>query len=93
MPIPICSSVSGPSGMRRADARSARVSWLALFRLGAFVQVVAIAALVHGSHAMYDSFAVIRWTEAGIAPATAAALWSASVAAEVVGFCSSDLAS
>jgi MFS transporter, PPP family, 3-phenylpropionic acid transporter len=70
----------------RADARSARVSWLALFRLGAFVQIVAIAALVHGSHAMYDSFAVIRWTAAGISPATTAALWSASVAAEVVVF-------
>jgi PPP family 3-phenylpropionic acid transporter len=65
---------------------NARVSWLALFRLRAFVCIVVIAALVHGSHAMYDSFAVIRWTEAGITPATTAALWSASVAAEVVVF-------
>jgi PPP family 3-phenylpropionic acid transporter len=57
-----------------------------LFRRRAFVRVVVIAALVHGSHAMYDSFAVIRWTGAGISPATTASLWSESVAAEVVVF-------
>ena len=45
---------------RSADAGSARVPWRVLFRRRAFVRVVIIAALVHGSHAMYDSFAVIR---------------------------------
>jgi PPP family 3-phenylpropionic acid transporter len=69
-----------------ADARSARVPWLALFRQRAFVRVVVIAALVLGSHAMFDSFAVIRWTDAGISPATTAVLWSESVAAEVLVF-------
>jgi MFS transporter, PPP family, 3-phenylpropionic acid transporter len=68
------------------DARSARVPWLALFRQRAFVRVVVIAALVLGSHAMFDSFAVIRWTDAGISPATTAVLWSESVAAEVLVF-------
>jgi PPP family 3-phenylpropionic acid transporter len=73
-----------PTG--RADAGSARVPWLALFRRRAFVRVVVIAALVLGSHTMYDSFAVIRWTDAGISPATTAMLWSESVAAEVLVF-------
>jgi PPP family 3-phenylpropionic acid transporter len=75
---------AGPA--ERPDAGSARVHWLALFRLRAFVRVVVVAALVHGSHAMYDAFAVIRWTGAGISPATTASLWSESVAAEVVVF-------
>jgi PPP family 3-phenylpropionic acid transporter len=75
---------AGPA--ERPDAGSARVHWLALFRLRAFVHVVVVAALVHGSHAMYDAFAVIRWTAAGISPATTASLWSESVAAEVVVF-------
>jgi MFS transporter, PPP family, 3-phenylpropionic acid transporter len=73
------------SSSRGADA-GARVAWRALFRRRAFVRVVVIAALVHGSHAMYDSFAVIRWTDVGIAPATTAMLWSESVAAEVLVF-------
>ena len=71
---------------RAAEAGSARVPWRALFRRRAFVRVVVIAALVHGSHAMYNSFAVIRWTDVGIAPATTAVLWSDSVAAEVLVF-------
>jgi PPP family 3-phenylpropionic acid transporter len=76
-----------PAGSPRgADAGSARLPWRVLFRRRAFVRVVVIAALVHGSHAMYDSFAVIRWTDVGIAPATTAVLWSESVAAEVLVF-------
>ena len=74
----------GPA--KSADAGSARVHWLALFRQRAFVRVVVIAALVLGSHAMYDSFAVIRWTGSGISPATTASLWSESVVAEVLVF-------
>jgi PPP family 3-phenylpropionic acid transporter len=37
--------------------------WLTLLRQRAFVHVTLVAALVLGSHAMYDSFAVIGWTE------------------------------
>jgi MFS transporter, PPP family, 3-phenylpropionic acid transporter len=76
-----------PAG-RATDAAPGRAPTpaLALFRQGAFMRVVVIAALVHGSHAMYDSFAVIRWTEAGISPATTAVLWSESVASEVLVF-------
>jgi PPP family 3-phenylpropionic acid transporter len=59
---------------------------VALLRIPVFVNLVVVAALILGSHAMHDAFAVIRWREAGISPATASLLWSASVAAEVVVF-------
>jgi PPP family 3-phenylpropionic acid transporter len=39
-----------------------------LLRLRKFRLVLTIAALVLGSHAMHDSFAVIRWREAGVSP-------------------------
>jgi PPP family 3-phenylpropionic acid transporter len=58
--------------------------WLTLLRQRAFVRVTLVASLVLGSHAMYDSFAVIRWAQAGISPATIGVLWAESVAAEVL---------
>jgi PPP family 3-phenylpropionic acid transporter len=58
----------------------------ALLRMPAFRRVVLVAALILGSHALHDGFAVIRWTAAGIAPGTAGLLWSESVAAEVIVF-------
>jgi PPP family 3-phenylpropionic acid transporter len=58
--------------------------WLTLLRQRAFMRVILVASLVLGSHAMYDSFAVIRWTQAGISPATIGVLWAESVAAEVL---------
>jgi PPP family 3-phenylpropionic acid transporter len=58
----------------------------ALLRLSLFRRTVLVAALILGSHAMHDSFAVIRWGAAGITPGTAGLLWSESVAAEVVMF-------
>lgn len=57
-----------------------------LLALGRFRLVMVVSALVLGSHAMHDAFAVIRWTAAGITPAAASVLWSESVAAEVVVF-------
>jgi PPP family 3-phenylpropionic acid transporter len=48
--------------------------------------VVLIAALILGSHAMHDSFAMIRWSRAGLGPGTSGLLWSLSVAAEVIVF-------
>jgi PPP family 3-phenylpropionic acid transporter len=59
---------------------------LILLRLPLFRNLVIVAALVLGSHAMHDAFAVIRWNAAGIGPATASLLWSESVAAEVLVF-------
>src|SRR4030095_7618058 len=59
---------------------------LLLFRLPVFRNLVLVAALILGSHAMQDTFAVIRWSAAGISPGTASLLWSESVAAEVLVF-------
>jgi PPP family 3-phenylpropionic acid transporter len=60
--------------------------WLALLRQPAFVRMALAAALVLGSHAMHDAFAIIRWSDSGISPAVSSVLWSESVAAEVVVF-------
>ena len=57
-----------------------------LLRLPRFRNLVLVAALILGSHAMHDAFAVIRWSSAGISPTTASLLWSESVAAEVLVF-------
>ena len=57
-----------------------------LLGIRAFRYVMLVSALVLGSHAMHDAFAVIRWGGAGVTPAMASVLWSESVAAEVVVF-------
>jgi PPP family 3-phenylpropionic acid transporter len=69
----------------RAKAQSrARVG--ALLRLPRYQNLVLLAALVLGSHAMHDAFAVIRWSAAGISAETSSLLWSEAVAAEVLVF-------
>jgi PPP family 3-phenylpropionic acid transporter len=86
---PIAASLVPPFPAKASrDNSSGEIShpWLTLLRQPAFVGVTLVGALVLGSHAMYDSFAVIRWTQAGISPATVGVLWSASVAAEVLVF-------
>src|SRR5437763_99097 len=57
-----------------------------LLRLPRFRMLVLVAALILGSHAMHDAFAVIRWRAAGVSPAMASVLWSEAVAAEVLVF-------
>jgi MFS transporter, PPP family, 3-phenylpropionic acid transporter len=69
-----------------AAVRAAAGGVLLLLRLPPFRNLVVVAALILGSHAMHDAFAVIRWSAAGIGPATASLLWSESVAAEVLVF-------
>jgi MFS transporter, PPP family, 3-phenylpropionic acid transporter len=66
----------------RAPAGGVRI----LLRLPLFRTLVLVAALILGSHAMHDAFAVIRWSATGISPAIASLLWSESVAAEVLVF-------
>jgi PPP family 3-phenylpropionic acid transporter len=68
------------------DPLVSREGVLALIRLPTFRRVVLVAALVLGSHAMHDTFSVIRWRAAGMAPQTASVLWSVSVGAEVAVF-------
>ena len=69
-----------------AAARAPAGAVVILLRLPAFRNLVLVAALILGSHAMHDAFAVIRWSTAGIGPAAASLLWSESVAAEVLVF-------
>ncbi|MER8418908.1 MFS transporter [Mesorhizobium sp. M1329] len=57
-----------------------------LLDLRTFRRIVVIAALIYGSHAMHDTFSVIRWTAAGVGTAASSILWSEAVAAEVVVF-------
>ncbi|AWN48679.1 MFS transporter [Methylobacterium terrae] len=57
-----------------------------LLRDPRFRRLVAVAALVIGSHAVHDAFAVIRWREAGLGPTAASLLWAEAVAAEVLVF-------
>jgi MFS transporter, PPP family, 3-phenylpropionic acid transporter len=57
-----------------------------LLRLPVFRRVVLAAALILGSHAMHDTFSVIRWRAADIPPQVISVLWSLSVAAEVLVF-------
>jgi MFS transporter, PPP family, 3-phenylpropionic acid transporter len=58
----------------------------ALFAVPGFLPLMALAALVLGSHAMHDGFEVLRWEEGGIGPGIAGLLWSEGVLAEVVVF-------
>jgi PPP family 3-phenylpropionic acid transporter len=51
-----------------------------------FPVLLAVAALVYGSHAMHDAFSVIRWSDAGIGTSAISILWSEAVASEVVVF-------
>ncbi|MCJ2019475.1 MFS transporter [Methylobacterium sp. E-065] len=57
-----------------------------LLAMALFRRMLIVAALVIGSHALNDSFAVILWREAGIGPSTISLLWSESVASEVFVF-------
>ena len=62
------------------------VSALLPLRIPLFRHMVLVAAMILGSHAMHDAFAMIRWGAAGIGPSAASALWSLSVASEVLVF-------
>jgi PPP family 3-phenylpropionic acid transporter len=60
--------------------------FLALLHLRTFRRLLLVGALVLGSHALHDTFAVIGWRDAGIGTAAASLLWSEQVIAEVVVF-------
>jgi len=60
--------------------------WLLPLRQPVFVRMLLAAALVLGSHAMHDAFAIISWSNAGVSPVVSSVLWSESVGAEVLVF-------
>jgi PPP family 3-phenylpropionic acid transporter len=87
MMVPLATRLVPEESNRSPGQRAiTKDSVAALLRLPVFRRVVLVAALILGSHAMHDTFAVIRWSAADISPRTASLLWSASVAAEVVVF-------
>jgi PPP family 3-phenylpropionic acid transporter len=57
-----------------------------LLRLPVYRRILLAAALLWGSHALHDTFSVIRWRSAGVDFFTVSALWSESVFSEVVMF-------
>ena len=67
-------------------ARSTTRDWASLLQIPAFRLLLIIAALVEGSHALHDSFSVIRWRAAGVGLPVISALWSESVLSEVLVF-------
>ena len=75
-----------PDGVVAETAGPAPRGVADLLRIPQFRRLMLVSALVLGSHAMHDAFAVIRWRAAGVTPATASVLWSEAVAAEVVVF-------
>src|SRR5438552_9857822 len=57
-----------------------------LLRISRFRILLVVSALVYGSHAMHDAFAVIRWSNAGMDTSVISILWSEAVAAEIIVF-------
>jgi MFS transporter, PPP family, 3-phenylpropionic acid transporter len=82
----ICARPRSAREFTHSEKKVIERDWLVLLRQPAFVRVVLAAALVLGSHAMHDAFAIIRWHDAGISSAVSSVLWSESVAAEVLVF-------
>jgi MFS transporter, PPP family, 3-phenylpropionic acid transporter len=75
---------TAPAGQGAAPL--ARQGVRTLLQLPVFRRIMLVAMLVLGSHALHDTFSVIRWTNAGISPQMVSLLWSLAVAAEVVVF-------
>jgi PPP family 3-phenylpropionic acid transporter len=76
-----------PEGGTRAAAQPSSFGAVReLMGIARFRRMVLVAALVLGSHAMHDAFAVIRWNASGIGATTISVLWSEAVVAEVVVF-------
>ena len=80
LPNRVAGSTTG--NRREGDQASA---W-SLARIPAFVQLMGVAALIGGSHALHDGFEVIRWRSAGLSAGEISVLWSLSVGAEVIVF-------
>jgi MFS transporter, PPP family, 3-phenylpropionic acid transporter len=68
------------------DTPKVPVRRVALLRRPAFVVVIAVAALIQGSHAAYYTFASIVWRELNYGGTTIATLWVLGVIAEIVVF-------
>ncbi len=83
---PLVPRLQGARAERRGLTQSAWKGFQELLDVRLFRRLVIVAGLVLGSHALHDSFAVIRWSDAGIRPTVISVLWSEAVAAEVLMF-------
>lgn len=77
--VPNC--VAGLQGMKGVPTQPGSV-W-SLLGIPVFRRLMIVVALIGGSHALHDSFEVIRWRAAGLSAGQSSLLWSISVAAEV----------
>ncbi len=78
--------IANRSMRRAAHSRAVRDGIGTLLRIPIFRRLLLVAALVQGSHAMHDAFAVIRWQAAAINPTVIGLLWSEGVAGEIMVF-------
>jgi PPP family 3-phenylpropionic acid transporter len=69
-----------------ASAPPVRLEAHELLKIPRFRVLIMVSALVFGSHAMHDAFAVIRWSDAGVNTSVISLLWAEAVAAEVIMF-------
>ena len=83
-PVPIL--LHARNAPRPATAKATAHALTTLLLQPIYRRVALVAALVLGSHAMHDSFAMIRWSAARIDAGTGGLLWSLSVAGEVIVF-------
>jgi PPP family 3-phenylpropionic acid transporter len=80
--VPRVAAPSTPEGRPSKVAGEVR----RLLGVARFRSLIVVSALIYGSHAMHDAFAVIRWSAAGIDTSIISVLWSEAVAAEVMVF-------
>ena len=83
--ITIFVPVSPDSGFATTN-QADRAQRAAVLNNRSFRYLICVAALILGSHAMHDAFAMIAWNEAGISPTVGSILWSTAVCAEIVVF-------
>ncbi len=70
----------------RGEAPARAASGPSPLRAPGFVLLLAVAALVQGSHAAYYAFSTLHWQAAGLSAGLVGVLWGAGVAAEVALF-------
>jgi PPP family 3-phenylpropionic acid transporter len=75
-----------PAEVPSAPAVPTRAPIGQLLRIGPFVLLLAVAALIQGSHAVYYNLSTIHWSESGIATSTTGLLWAEGVLAEIALF-------
>ena len=84
LPLPDIAVLKRPQRLPSNGRHSNGIGFL--LSIPAFRRLLLVGALILGSHALHDTFAVIAWRAASIGSGTASLLWSESVASEVVVF-------